>query len=174
MPMTLNVGLCRKVGEANFGSRGATVNFAVEIEASHLREPEQLREKIRYLFGLAREAVAEELNGHDPHAANGHTVNGHAADGQNGNAGQRPTNGRSATASQVRAIHAIANQKRIDLDQLLKERFQVARSEDLGIGQASELIDELKAGGNGKVNDKVNGSSNGDNNGNGNHNGGRR
>ena len=41
MPMTLNVGLSRKVGEANYGSRGASVNFAVELEASLIREPDE-------------------------------------------------------------------------------------------------------------------------------------
>jgi hypothetical protein len=141
MPMTLNVGLSRKVGEANYGSRGATVNFAVELEHSLVREPDQLRDKVRYLFGLAKEAVEEELNGHDRHDAD---------DQPNGsNGSQRQTNGRPATASQVRAIHAIANRNRVDLDGRLRDEFGVSKADELSITEASTFIDSLKSQGNG-------------------------
>lgn len=52
---------------------------------------------------------------------------------------------RAATVSQTRAIRAIASRRRIDLPGLLQERFGVAAAAELGIRQASELIDELKA-----------------------------
>ena len=53
---------------------------------------------------------------------------------------------RPATASQVRAIRAIASRRRIDLVGLLRERFGLQTADELGIRQASELIDELKSG----------------------------
>lgn len=34
MPLTLNVGLTKKVGEPNYGSRGASVNVATELDAA--------------------------------------------------------------------------------------------------------------------------------------------
>ncbi len=34
MPMKLNVGLSRKVGEPNYGSRGASVNLELELDAA--------------------------------------------------------------------------------------------------------------------------------------------
>ena len=51
---------------------------------------------------------------------------------------------RPATASQVKAIRAIAARRRIDLVGLLRERFGLQTADELGIRQASELIDELK------------------------------
>ena len=51
---------------------------------------------------------------------------------------------RPATASQVKAIRAIASRRRIDLVGLLRERFGLQTADELGIRQASELIDELK------------------------------
>ena len=142
MPMQMSVGLSKKVGEANFGSRGATVNFQVELEANLVREPEQLREKIRYLFRLANEAVAEELGCHGRPAADSRNSNGHHNNG-NGN-GSRRSHGRTATQSQVRAIRAIASKQRIDLDAELRNRFGVDRLDDLTIGEASDLIDSIK------------------------------
>ena len=64
MPLKINVGLNRKIGEANYGSRGACVNFEVEVEPTLVEKPDQLRGKVRYLFQLAKTSVEEELNGH--------------------------------------------------------------------------------------------------------------
>ena len=137
MPLKLNVGLSKKVGEANYGSRGAIVNFDVEIEASLIQEPEQLREKIRYLFGLAKTAVEEELNGQPKPNNNGHHTSS--------NGSHKTTKGRPATGSQVRAIHAIAIRNGIDLDQYILDQYGVRKVNDLSIGHASDLIDFLKS-----------------------------
>ena len=85
-------------------------------------------------------------NGHATTGSNGHAAasngrsNGHAAPNGNGNSRPR-SNGRKATASQVRAIHAIANRQGLDLALTLQERYGCDHAEDL---EASELIDELK------------------------------
>ena len=102
--LKLNVGLSRKVGEANYGSRGASVNLELEVESALAGDPQTLQDRIRSLFRLARASVDEELNGNGQ--ANGHHGNGHNQNGHSN--GSRRSNGRSATASQVRAIHAIA------------------------------------------------------------------
>jgi len=61
----LNAGFSRKVGEANYSSRGASVTLELELESSLVSDPEKMQEKIRNLFLLARRAVDEELkNGH--------------------------------------------------------------------------------------------------------------
>ena len=52
---------------------------------------------------------------------------------------------RPATASQVKAIRAIAARRRIDLVALLRERFGLQTADELGIRDASNLIDELKS-----------------------------
>ena len=137
--LKLNVGLSRKVGEANYGSRGASVNLELEVESALAGDPQTLQDRIRSLFRLARASVDEELNGNG--RANGHHGNGHNQNGHSN--GSRRSNGRSATASQVRAIHAIASRQRIDLTGELHQRYGVDRPDDLSISEASELIDSL-------------------------------
>ena len=152
MPLTLNVGLSRKVGEANYGSRGASVNLELELDSAIVGESARLKDHIREVFRLAKSAVDEELQTptESPPAANG---NGqpHQSNGRNGSGrgGYQRTAGRfnhppPATASQVRALHAIANQQRLDLIALLRERFELDQPEKLTIVEASDLIDELK------------------------------
>ena len=146
MPAKLNIGLSRKVGEANYGSRGASINLEVEVDSATLSEPQLLRDRVRSLYAMARQSVEDELqrpaddlptdaahsngNGH----ANG---NGHHAAGQDGG---------TATQSQVRAIFAIARRQRLDPSSLVRDRFRVQRPEDLSIREASSLIDDLKRG----------------------------
>jgi hypothetical protein len=74
MPMKLNVGLSRKVGEPNYGSRGASVNLELELDNSLVEQPERLRDRIRQLYQLAKASVDEELHGtgQQPVANNNH------------------------------------------------------------------------------------------------------
>lgn len=164
MPLRLNVGLNRKAGEPNYGSRGASVNFEVELEADAIREPQQLHNKIRYLFQIAKEAVEEELNHHDRQSANGHGANGHDGNGasasaedarpaQSGSNGQRTGgsnggNGHRVSQKQVDYIRQLAGQIKglgvRRLDTLANKMFSKPIA-DLTSLNASGMIDTLKA-----------------------------
>jgi hypothetical protein len=157
MPLKLNLGLSRKVGESNYGSRGASVNVEMEVDSSLVTEPDKLKERIRALFGLVRTSLAEELNGNgnghhpgtngDPkEAGQGSNGNGNGnGNGQRQESGQRTNSPRPATQSQVKAIFAICRSQKVDMKRLLQDRFRVGHPEDLNIKEASALIDELKS-----------------------------
>ena len=55
--LKLNVGLSRKVGEPDYGSRGNSVHLELEVESALAGDPEALQEHIRSLFRLARAAI---------------------------------------------------------------------------------------------------------------------
>ena len=165
MPMKLNVGLSRKIGEPNYGSRGATVNLELEVDSTLAAEPDRLQERIRELFGLAKMSIDEELQSAPTQpASDAQRSNGRAA----GNTRQQHANGRSggsraaangsrsngngraatntpppATASQIRALHAIANRQGINLESVVNDQYGVNEPESLTIKEASELIDDL-------------------------------
>ena len=143
--LKLNVGFNKKVGEANYGSKGACVGLELEIDSGIIGEPDRLRERIKQLFVIAKTSVEEELHG-TSHAANGRngaatTGNGHANGYRNGR--QRDAT-RRATASQARALNLIADRQGVNLAELLRQRFGVDQAGDLSITEASALIDELK------------------------------
>ena len=61
MPMKLNVGFSRKVGEANYGSRGASIHLEVELDSGVLCDPDNMRACVHRLYALARQSVNDEL-----------------------------------------------------------------------------------------------------------------
>ena len=138
--LTINIGHSRKIGEPNYGSRGASVHFEVEVDHGLVEQPQALRQKIRELFVQAQAAVREELHGPETNGTQRPATNGHQRPATNGH--QRPQ--RMATSSQVRAIHAIANRQRTNLSELLQE-LGIGRLEELSISAASDLIDRLKS-----------------------------
>ncbi|HWA98968.1 MAG TPA: hypothetical protein VG713_10770, partial [Pirellulales bacterium] len=140
MPLKLNIGLSKKTGELNYGSRGASVNL--ELDLGLVDQPDRLRERVRHLFTLAKASVEEEL------ASNAAPTNGAAS--LNGHERQRD-NGRRATASQVRALQAICTRQGLDLAALVNDHFGTRDPANLSITEASELIDQLKQAGNGKA-----------------------
>jgi hypothetical protein len=150
MPLKLNVSVSKKVGQPDFGSLGASCS--VEVELPHnvvFDDLEAFHRHARNVYVAATQAVNDELARHQPPATpangrangNGH-YNGNGSNDQR--SGRAKTNGRKATASQVRALHAIASRQGLDLAVTLQERYGIEYAEDLAIGQASELIDELK------------------------------
>ncbi len=147
----LNAGFSRKVGEPNYGSRGASVNVELELESNLIGDPDALVTRIQELFTLAKRSVDAELAGNQTQAQSknpphNNRFSNNAGKG-NGN-GNRNNNIRKATASQVRAIHGICNSQGIDAIQLASEQFNVNSLEQLTIRQASSLIDELKTASN--------------------------
>ena len=176
MSVKLNIGLSRKVGEASFGSRGASINLEVELDNGVLNDPGQLRDRVQDLYVLARQSVDEELqrpaevgpsepshtngnehrrisptvngNGHKNGHANGHATNGQATNGHGPNNGNGP--GRievaRATQSQIRAIFAISKRQGLDPHTVINDRYRVHKMEELTIREASALIDDLKLG----------------------------
>ncbi|MGE3806228.1 MAG: hypothetical protein AB7K24_16290 [Gemmataceae bacterium] len=149
MPLKVNVGLARKVGEANYSSRGASVHVELELDFGLVNDPQKLQDRIRQLFGLVRSSLDEELNGNGN--GNDHPENGGQHNGQSSGS---PSNGskgapRPVTQSQLKAIFAICKTHGIDVKPILRQQFNLAKPEQLDIKQASELIDHLKQEGGG-------------------------
>ena len=143
MPTKVSIGLSKKRGLPDYGSLGATCHVELELDGHILEgDPARFRQHVERAYAACRSAVEDELarggtpsrpqsNGHSSNGRNGHTTNGRNS--------RRP-----ATASQVKAIYAIAKRNNADLVPHLS-RLGVRSAEDLDIGQASGLIDELKA-----------------------------
>lgn len=129
----LNAGISRKVGESNYGSRGAAVNVELELESSAAQDTQLLQDRIRKLFTIARDAVNEELGLN----SNGQPVPQPSQ--KNGNGNLRP-----ATEAQLRAIRAICERLGLDPQDEALSRVKQGLAE-LTLPNASLLIGQLNS-----------------------------
>jgi len=147
--LKLNIGFNRKIGEANFSSRGASVNLEIEVESGVVREPDKLQAKIDYLFKLAKASVDAQLNGTSPPAqsppaaSNGNGQSNQASGNVQGNG-----NGHRATEKQINFANQLAKGIRglgsRRLESLTGRMFGKPLAELTSL-DASSLIDTLKA-----------------------------
>jgi hypothetical protein len=163
--LKLHAGISRKVGLPGFSSASASCHIEAELDSTLLNDAEGFQIVVQRAYQSCEQAVQDQiarLTDHDeaqhesqssppevievrtsPTITGARITNGTAA-----HAPARFTNSpspRPATASQVKAIRAICARRRIDLVNLLRDRYGLTTADELGIRQASTLIDELKS-----------------------------
>ena len=144
MAVTITVGFSRKVGEPNYGSRGASLHVEIELERSAMDDPERFESEVAGIFDRLREGVDRELRREVPLPSDtGGSSEGDSGEPKSSN-GRRPVP-RRATPNQIRAIESIARHRGVGLSQLLEIRFGGRTAEELSIVEASLLIDELQS-----------------------------
>src|SRR5437588_5215704 len=108
MPLTLNVGLSKKVGLPDYGSLGVSCSVQVELDATLLlNDADGFQHKVRQAYLACHQAVHEELlrqqSGQPSNPGPGAMNNdGPSKNGANRD-GQPQAQTRLATASQSRA-----------------------------------------------------------------------
>ena len=145
MPIKLNVGLSRKVGQPNYGSLGACCNVDIELDAQTLRDdPQTLHRRVQEAFAICRQAVAAELSQTPGDATQSRHSPESGTTQRSRLANTESSSSRAATQSQIRAIHAIARKAGIVLASELERHFGVTHPNQLTLRQASQLIDSMK------------------------------
>jgi hypothetical protein len=161
--LKLHAGVSKKVGLPGFSSASASCTIEAELDSSLLQDHEGFQIVVQRAYQSCEQAVQDQITrltkdgDSEPQpqevvevrtspAISGARITTNRADTQVTNrAVFRDTpSPRPATASQVKAIRAIAARRKIDLVGLLRDRFGLNTADELGIRQASNLIDELK------------------------------
>jgi len=147
MPMTVNCGLSKKIGQPNFGSVGASCSVEFEADNSLLQtDLDAFHRHVRNAFVACQQAVNDELarnqqagtpgNGRATAEPNGRTSNGNGANGH------RASQKQAEYIQQLaRQVHGLGVRK---LETLAQNMFSKPVA-DLTSLDASGLIDTLKA-----------------------------
>jgi len=151
MSMKLNVGVCRKIGQPNFGSQGASCDVQLELAESMIfDDPGTFQQQVRRAYAACERAVDEQLgenqrsdgpgNGHvlpEPTASTSHQ----SGNGSNGN-GARPASEKQLTY--VRQLAGRINGLGVrNLESLAQKMFGKPLA-GLSSLDASAMIDRLK------------------------------
>ena len=182
--LKLHAGVSKKVGLPGYSSASASCTIEAELDSSLLNDTEGFQIVVQRAYQSCEQAVQNQIarltsdgqhETSETHTQPQEVVEVRTSPAISGaqittNRTEQPATNRAvfreqpsprpATASQVRAIRAICARRKIDLVSLLRDRYGLTTADELGIRQASNLIDELKSDepANGHVNGHTNGN----------------
>jgi len=159
--LKLHAGVSKKVGLPGFSSASASCTIEAELDSSLLMDTAGFQIVVQRAYQSCEQAVEDQIarltygNGSDASQTNAQpqevievrttpTISGAPVTRIPTAQFSNQPSPRPATASQVKAIRAIAARRKIDLVGMLRERFGIQTADELGIRQASALIDELR------------------------------
>jgi len=156
--LKLHAGVSKKVGLPGFSSASASCTIEAELDSTLLQDHEGFQIVVQRAYASCEKAVQDQINRLTSEVTDNHNqpqeivevrttpaIQGASVNRLSGPQFTNQPSPRPATASQVKAIRAIAARRKIDLVGLLRERFGLTTADELGIRQASSLIDELKS-----------------------------
>ena len=158
--LKLHAGVSKKVGLPGFSSASASCTIEAELDSSLLQDQEGFQTVVQRAYASCEKAVQDQIarltsddqpetTQHQPpeivEVRTAPTITGASVNRIPTAQFSTQPSPRPATASQVKAIRAIAARRKIDLVGLLREKFGLTTADELGIRQASNLIDELKS-----------------------------
>ena len=162
MPLSINVGLSRK-SSVDYQSQGQSINITTELDQSLLARPRELQAQIAALYAEAQTALDQAGRGpavtddapsgrvsassHGPATGNGRVSPEASVQSAGNGTAHQPSNGHRPTeacltASQRRAIYAIAKRHNLDAQTACADEYGVV-VDDLTVKQASGFIDFL-------------------------------
>jgi hypothetical protein len=162
--LKLHAGVSRRVGLPGFSSDSASCHIEAELDSSLLQEHEGFQIVVQRAYQSCEQAVEDQIAQmtendaqHEPQPNQQEVIEIptsptiYGARITNGTTAHVPArfsnqpSPRPATASPAKAIRAICARRPIDLVNLLRDRYALTTADELGIRQASTLIDELKS-----------------------------
>ena len=158
--LKLHAGVSKKVGLPGFSSASASCTIEAELDSSLLQDHEGFQIVVQRAYQSCEKAVQDQITRltsddqpeptqHQPpeivEVRTAPTVSGASVNRLSAPQFTNQPSPRPATTSQVRALRAICARRKIDLVGLLREKFGLTTADELGIRQASNLIDELKS-----------------------------
>ena len=154
--LKLHAGVSKKVGLPGFSSASASCTIEAELDSSLLQDHEGFQMVVQRAYQSCEKAVQDQIarltsertEASQPQEViavrTSPTISGAPVTRIPAAQFTSQPSPRPATASQVKAIRAIAARRKIDLVGLLRERFGLTTADELCIRSASQLIDELK------------------------------
>ena len=155
--LKLHAGVSKKVGLPGFSSASASCTIEAELDSSLLQDHEGFQIVVQRAYQSCEQAVQDQIarltsdDHHEPaqpqeviEVRTAPAIQGASVNRLSGPQFTNQPSPRPATVSQIRALRAIAARRKIDLMGLLRDRFGLTTADELGIRQASNLIDELK------------------------------
>jgi hypothetical protein len=134
MPLKLNVGISKKIGQPDYGSLGASCHVEVELDQSLVFDDlEEFQERVTHAYAACRQAVHDELARHQA------TNNDQSSTGAGASGSQsKQTNGQ-ASGQNGQTCHP-ASQKQLDYAQQL-----AGQTPGLGVCRLEALAEKMFA-----------------------------